>query len=251
MGYRIRTGRPLERVAPERLRAVQGTLTSRGGAVALAMTFDPGAVRNGALLAHAVDIVAGLLYVRGFTSAEQGLRAGSAADRAERWWRGPLGPAALVVEAALSPAAGCEADDLADIMRLSALAWCMVLEGVERDRPTPDLMLAAVPEGPSLASIHPEPWLDALRGSGDAVMERMRRRPDGTGCRSQTYVEMHLEGSAVEPWRLPGRSCVFASGLAPPGWRRTYVALRDTAPDPSPDTTRALLRLMLASGGDA
>ena len=61
---------------------------------------------------------------------------------------------------------------------------------------------------------------------------------------------MHLEGSSVQPWSLPDRSCVFGTTITDLHWKRTYIALRDTAEDPNPETTRSLLRLMLASGAD-
>ena len=155
--------------------------------MALAMSFDPGAVRDLALNARAVDVVMGLLSLPGWRGAGQAVRVGAAGGWADRWWRGTPAPGAFVVETALWPAAGCEAADV----------------------------------------------------------ERMRRRPDGTGSRSHACVAMHLEGTPVEPWSLAARSCVFGTGLAGPESRRTYVALRDTAPDP--ETTRARLHRMLAS----
>ena len=70
--------------------------------------------------------------------------------------------------------------------------------------------------------------------------------------RSATYahVLIHLDGSAVRPWSLPGRLCTFGTGSAEPAADRVFVALEDTSEDPQPDTARALLRLMLASGTD-
>ena len=70
------------------------------------------------------------------------------------------------------------------------------------------------------------------------------------GIRSHAYVEMHFEGSSVEPWSLPERSCVFGTLVDDPEWKRVYVVLKDTAEKPNPQTTRTLLRLMLASGAD-
>ena len=175
-----------------------------------------------------------------------------AQDWTDRWWERTLGPGAFVVETALRPAdARCEVGDITRIASLAALACCMELDACERERPTPDLMLAAaVPEGLSLASVHNESWTDALRESLGAVMQRMSEQTDGHGSRSHTYVEMHLEGSSVQPWSLPDRSCVFGTTITDPHWKRTYIALRDTAEDPNPETTRSLLRLMLASDAD-
>ena len=135
-------------------------------------------------------------------------------------------------------------------MSLAALAGCMAPELCKRRRLTPDLMTAVTAEGLSLASIHDEPWKDAFRESFDSVMERMRTQPHASGSRSHTFGELHLEESSVEPWSLPQRSCVFGTLVTDPEWKRVYVVLRDTAEESSPETTRALLRLMLASGAD-
>ena len=78
----------------------------------------------------------------------------------------------------------------------------------------------------------------------------MRTHPDGTGSRSHAYVAMHLEGSAVRPWSLPERSCVFGSLVTDLEWKRVYVVWRDTAEQPIRETTQARLHLMPASGTD-
>ena len=103
-------------------------------------------------------------------------------------------------------------------MDLAALAWCTELKVCKGRRAT-DLMTASTAEGLSLASIHDEPWKDAFRESFDSVMERMRTQPPASGSRSHAYVELHLEGSSVEPWSLPGRSCVFGTLVNDPDWR--------------------------------
>ena len=94
-----------------------------------------------------------------------------AQDWTDRWWERSLGPGASVVETALRPAdARCKVDDITQIASLVALAWSMELDVCERERPTPDLMLAAaVPEGLSLASVHNEPWTEALREGRSAL----------------------------------------------------------------------------------
>ena len=61
---------------------------------------------------------------------------------------------------------------------------------------------------------------------------------------------MHLDGTRTEPWSLPDRGCVFRSTNTDLEHERVYVALRDTAPEPAPETPRTLLRLMLASGAE-
>ena len=248
MGYRVKTGRPLERAAPERLRAVQSAIRERTDGFALAMSFDPGALRDGVLNRHAIDVVMGLLYVRGWRPEQHEVRIATAEDWADRWWQGTLGPDAFIVESPLSPDPRCDVNDLTRIMDLAATAWCMELDVCQAARPIPDLMTAVTPEGLSLASIHDEPWKDAFREALDSVMARMRTQPDGTGSRSHAYVAMHLEGSSVKPWSLPERSCVFGTLVTDPEWKRVYVVLTDTAEPPNPETARARLRLMLASG---
>ena len=249
MGYRVKTQRALKWVAPqEGLAAVRSATRERNDGVALAMSFDPGTVSDLALNAHASAIMMGLLYARGWRRAQPQVHIGNAAHWPDRWWRDTLGPGAFVVETALSPDARCEVEDLTTVTSLTALAWSMELDVCERERPLPDLMMATAPEGVSLASIHPEPWVDAVRQSLDVVMARMGEQPEGVASRSHAYVQMHLEGSSVEPWSLPDRPCVFATAMSDPHDKCVFVALSDTAENPNPDTTGGLLRLMLASG---
>ena len=74
-----------------------------------------------------------------------------------------------------------------------------------------DLMLACGPEGVSLASIHPEPWRDAVREVLPSRAAEMEGPRGGVDSRSHTYVTMHLEGSGIEPWSVPGTGpCVRA-----------------------------------------
>ena len=248
MGYRVKTGRPMTKVGTEGLRAVQSAIRERNDGFALAMSFDSGAVSDGVLNRHAIDVVMGLLYIRGWRPEKEELCIGKAEDWADRWWQGTLGPEAFIVESPLWPSPQCEVDDLPRIMDLAATAWCMELDVCQGQRPIPDLMTAMTPEGLRLASIHDEPWKDAFREALDSVMARMRTQPDGTGSRSHAYVAMHLEGSSVRPWSLPERSCVFGTLVTEPEWKRVYVVLTDTAEPPNPETARARLRLMLASG---
>ena len=250
MKYRVKTGRPVTKVASEGLRAVQSALRERDDGFALAMSFDPGTVRDGVLNRHAMDVVMGLLHVRGWRPERHELRIGKAEEWDDRWWRGTLGPGAFIVESPLWPDPRCKVDDLTRIMDLAATAWCMELDVCGREQPIPDLMTVTTLEGLTLASIHDAPWTDAFREALDSVMARMRTHPDGTGSRSHAYVEMHLEGSSVEPWSVPGRSCVFGTMVSEPQWKRVYVVLRDTAEPPNPETARTLIHLMLASGAD-
>ena len=127
MGYRVMPGRALETVGEEALHAVQSTVHRRDGAPVLAMSFDPGTVIDTALGTHAVDLVLGLLTMRGWRRPGQPLRVDVAGDVAERWWTGELGPAAFVIETALSLQPGCDPDDVGHIVGLVSLAWSMEL----------------------------------------------------------------------------------------------------------------------------
>ena len=111
-------------------------------------------------------------------------------------------------------------------------------------------MLGCSPEGTYVASVHPEPWRDAVREVLPSnATERVGPR-DGIDSPSHEYVKLHLEGSSVEPWSVPGSACVFGSANTDPEHERVYVALRDTADEPDIERTGTLLRLMLASGAD-
>ena len=168
-----------------------------------------------------------------------------------RGWDRPLGPRAFIVEADRAPAGATDADDVTRIVSLATVAWSMEREMYLRDRPIPDLMAAIAPDGVVLASIHPEPLRDAIRAQGaTSVLDRMAALPEPARSATHAHALIHLEGSAVRPWSLPGRGCAFGSASAAPAVDRVFVALQDTAGDPRPETARTLLRLMLASGTD-
>ena len=118
------------------------------------------------------------------------------------------------------------------------------------ERPIPGLMTACGPDGIVLANIHPEPLHDATRAQRRSIAERMATLPEPTRSATCAHVLIHLDGSAVCPWSLPDRVCAFATKSANPAIARVFVALEDTSGDPRPETARALLRLMLASGTD-
>ena len=102
----------------------------------------------------------------------------------------------------------------------------------------------------SLASIHPEPWRNAVREVLPNSAAGGHRPRAGVDSRSHTYMKMHLNGSGVEPWSQPDRACVFTTANTDPEHERVWVALHDTADEPDVERTRALLYLMLASGRD-
>ena len=248
MGAPMMPGARVRRVGDEACGVVQSALRRRAHATALALSFDPGPVRDAVLNARAVDIALGLLYVRGWRRPGDDVRIGPAAGWADRWWAGRLGPGAFVVETPLSPEAPGGAGALAHIVELVPVAWRMERDLREAARPVPELMLAVTAEGFALASIDPAVWGAALLDTFDAVMRRMHAQPDASASPPHAFVAMHLEGTSVAPWSAPGRPCVFRTARSEPDHLRVYVALNDTAEPPSHATTSALLHLMLASG---
>ena len=80
MSYRVRTGRAVKTVEPEGLDAVQSAIREREDSMSVAMSFDPGTVNDSVLSTHAIDIVMGLLYVRGWRAERQEVLVGKAAD---------------------------------------------------------------------------------------------------------------------------------------------------------------------------
>lgn len=229
---------------------MQWTFRPRDEAFALAMTFDPGAAASESLVAHAADLMLGLLHMRGWREDGQRTRLGLAREWSDRWWDRPLGPYAFVVESSLVPAGAAEPADVARIAGLTTLAWCMECELHLDDRPTPDLMSAFAPDGLVLANIHPEPLRDAMREQRRSVAERLAALPESMRSATHAHVLVHLDGSAVRPWSVPDRVCAFATSCNDPAIERVFVALEDTSEDPRPETARTLLRLMLASGTD-
>ena len=72
MRYRVKSGRPVRKVTAEGVSAVQSAIREREDGMSVAMSFEPGAVDDGVLHAHAMDIVMGLLYVRGLEGGATG-----------------------------------------------------------------------------------------------------------------------------------------------------------------------------------
>ena len=248
MRYRMMPGERVRRVGDEECGVVQSALRKRAHGPALALSFDPGTVRDEVLNARAVDIAMGLLYAQGWRRRDDDVRIGPAAGWADRWWAGTLGPGAFVVETPLWSEGPCEAGALARLADLVPVAWCMELHQRAAARPVPDLMLAVTAEGFAVASIDPALWGAALLDAFDAVMRRMRAQPDPSASPPHAFVALHLEGTSVAPWSVPDRPCVFRTARSDPDHLRVYVALKDTTEPPSHATTCALLHLMLASG---
>ena len=248
MTDRVPSGRPVEYKEPEALDAVQWAIRKRDDAFALAMAFDPGDAGREALMVHGVDVMLGLMWLRGWRREGQAFRLERAAERTDQWWDRPLGPRAFTVESELASAGATDPDDITRIVSLATVAWSMERAMCLAGRPLPELMAACAPGGLVLASIHPEALRDAIRPQGASVLERMETLPEPARSATHAHVLIHVEGSAVCPWGLPDRTCAFGSASLDPALDRVFVALRDTAEDPQPETARTLLRLMLASG---
>ena len=117
----------MTKVGPEGVSAVQSAIREREDGFALAMSFDPGTVSDSVLNRHAIDVVMGLLYVRGWRPEKEEMLIGMAEDWADRWWQGTLGPDAFIVESPLWPNPQCEVGDLTRIkpcLSISSLGIC-------------------------------------------------------------------------------------------------------------------------------
>ena len=250
MAYRVKTGRSVQHKKLGELDAVQCALRERNGGVALAMTFDPGDAPNEILTMHAADIMLGLMHLRGWRDLNEKILIGLARDWTDRWWEHPPGPNAVVVEANLAPAGASDPDNIERIASLTMIGWSMEREIHLNKRPIPDLMTAFAPGGIVLANVHPAPLRDAMRTQRQSILERMATLPQEMQSPTYAHVLIHLEGSAVRPWCLPDRDCLFGTASSDPAIDRVFVALEDTSEDPRPETARTLLRLMLASGTD-
>ena len=112
------------------------------------------------------------------------------------------------------------------------------------------LSLRVTPHGTVLASIHPDPMRNAMRAQRDNIAQRLASLPEALNSATHAHVLIHIEATTVHPWSLPDRGCVFATAHTDAATDRVLVALRDTCADPQPETTRALLHLMLASATD-
>lgn len=67
---------------------MQSTVRRSDGAPVLAMSFDPGTVTDMVLGTHSVDLVLGLLTMRGWWCPGQPIRVDIARDVNGRWWCG-------------------------------------------------------------------------------------------------------------------------------------------------------------------
>lgn len=120
----------------------------------------------------------------------------------------------------------------------------------QRAGPAPDLVLGADADGLVLANLRPEALGRAMEEAHEGILERMTALPESDRNVVHTHVLMHLDGTTVRPWCVPGRVCVFGTVPRGRGSPRVFVVLEDTAPEPRPETANQLLQMMVASGTD-
>ena len=102
MANRITYERALPELGPDERRNVGHAYILDKGEVLLAMAFDPGDTAEPALAAHAIEMVTGLLYLRGWSTQEPEIRI-IPASRPDRPWFDSRSPRAFVVEVLLEP----------------------------------------------------------------------------------------------------------------------------------------------------
>ena len=247
MTYRITHDRPLPELGPDERRNVGSAYQIENGELSVAMGFDPGDTTEPALAAHAIEMVTGLLYLRGWCSQAPQIRLVMAASP-DRPWFDTRGPRAFIVEVPIEPPQLPRPDELVTIVELITLAWCMEHRLRRTGQRVPDLMTAAAPHGITLASVHIDFWAQALSDAFASSPGKARGPFDATFSPSSQCVHAHLEGTGIRSWSLPGRQAVFVSSACEPDHARAFLALEDTDADPRPERTRELLHLMLASG---
>ena len=251
MTYRITNDRPLAGLTPDERDNVRHAYRLDDGQVSFAMGFDPLDTLEPSLAAHAIEMVTGLLYVRGWCDRTPEVLLAPATDWPDRSWLDSRGPRAFVVQIPLEPQDTPRTDELDTIVELITLTWCMEFRLLRTGQPVPDLMSAAGPQGVTLASVHIDLWSEAVFGVVAPSLEGEAGRPSDASCSpSSKYVEMHLEGTGIRPWSPPGRQAVFMSSACEPAHARAYFALEDTDTDPRPERIRDLLHLMLTIGRD-
>ena len=249
MTYRITADRHLPDLGPDERANVGHAYVLDHDEVFLAMGFDPGDTASPALAAHAIEMVTGLLYLRGWCSQTPEIRL-TLANRPDRPWFDTRGPRAFIVEVPIEPPQPPRTDELVTIVELITLAWCMEHRLLRTGQPIPHLMSAFAPPGVTLASVHIDLWGQALSDAFASSAGHTGSSPDPARSPSSEYVVMHLEGTGVWTWSLSGRQAVFVSSACEPAHARAFLVLEDTDTDPRPERARELLHLMLASGRD-
>ena len=223
-----------------------------GSGFALGARFDAPGNASVTLMTHALDLLLGTLFARGWRQDEQAFHITSALEWPAPWWDTPTPIDAFVAESALRPDPGAEADDLSDICGLVRVAWAMQRDLARRGAPAPELQSVFTANGLALASLHPGPLGAAMREGRAHIEARMRTLDPLVRSAAFAHVLLHLEGTPLEPWALADRPCIWESRARDAGgFARWFVVLNDTSPDPRPETARTALRMMLASGAGA
>ena len=248
MTYRITCDRPLAGLTPDERDNVRHAYRLKDDQVSLAMGFDPRDAVSPALAAHAIEMMTGLLYLRGWCNQTPEVHLALANDWPDQSWLASTGPRAFVVQIPVEPRDNPRTDELDTIVELVTLAWSAEHRLLRTGQPIPDLVSAAGPRGVTLASVRIDVWGQAVSHAFAASKGQATTPPDGTRSPSSEYVDAHLGGTGVRPWGLPGRQSVFMSSACEPEDARAYLALEDTDTDPRPERVRKLLHLILASG---
>ena len=250
MTYRITNDRPFPGLTPEERDNVRHAYRLDNDQVSLALGFDPGDTASPALAAHAVEMITGLLYVRGWCNRTPEVVLALASDWPDRAWLGARGPRAFVVQLPIESQDEPRTDDLDTIIELTTLVWSMEYRLLRTGQPIPDLMSAFAPACVTFASVSIDLWSQAVSGVLAPNTGQAGRHPDATRSPSSEYVDVHLDGTGVRTWSLPDRQAVFLSSACEAAHARAYLALEDTDHNPCPERARELLHLMLASGRD-
>lgn len=244
MTHRIPFERALPELGPDERHNVGHAYILDKGEVLLAMAFDPGDTAEPALAAHGIEMVTGLLHLRGWCGPAPEIRL-IPASRPDRPWFDTRGPRAFIVEVPLEPPQPPRPDELATIVEVVTLAWCMEHRLIRNERRVPNLMSAFAPQGVTLASVHVDLWSQALSDTFTPSKGRAGSPPDAARSPSSEYVDMHLDGTGIRSWSLPDRQAVFVSSACEPDHARAFLALEDTDPRPRPERARELLHFML------
>ena len=131
------------------------------------MTFDPGGEAIETLTVQAIDMMLGLMQLRGWRRHGQDMTIGLARDRTDRWWDHVLATHAFVIESELAP--GADSADIERIADLTMIAWCM-----EREFHLGDATPRRGPRHPGVEH-DPKAWPQPETIHGDPRFARMGR----------------------------------------------------------------------------
>ena len=99
---RVQSDRTAQNEHSMSFEAVQWSVRSHGQKQQLAMCFDPGESTSLIHTDHAMDLMWGLLHLRGWKDDTPAVKLGLADGWDDRWWTRAVGPNAFVVEAGLA-----------------------------------------------------------------------------------------------------------------------------------------------------